>query len=78
MPATAFAEIRVSSNAMVCSPGLWRMFKAAEGQSLQWKIDFLKALTCDRLTPVQIQAILDGHCHVRDEPDEVLVICVPE
>ena len=82
MPSTTFAEIhRVASAPMVCSPGLWRCwFETARKNQKPPMVHRLprEAFTRDRLTHVQMQAILDGYYHVREEEDETLVICVPE
>jgi hypothetical protein len=52
--------IRVGSNPGVYSPGLWRLYLAADRQGDAWKREFLLALTQDRLTNDEITAILGG------------------
>lgn len=52
--------ILVSSNSGVYSPGLWRLYLAADRQGDAWKREFLLALTQDRLTNDEITAVLGG------------------
>ena len=61
--------VRVGSCEMCSAPGMWRIFEAAWTQTDTWRADFLKAFTCDRLSPAAIAAVLAGKYTTTVEPD---------
>ncbi len=68
-PVVVAATIRVGSAAMVHSPGVWAWFlHAKRTASRAWCVNFLQAFTQDRITPEQIDAVMDGHVTVTEEP----------
>ena len=61
--------VRVGSCEMCSAPGMWRVFEASWTQTDTWRADFLKAFTCDRLSPAAIAAVLAGKYTTTVEPD---------
>lgn len=72
MQTTTSNVIRVGSAPMIHSPGTWRWFlDAKRTQTKKWSVAFLKAFTCDRITPKQVAAVLAGQFTTTEEPRQV-------